>query len=106
MKNFLISALLDIVLIFVSYGIFKAIISGPKRHKLYEKFLSSFAKFVIYLFIITAAITGITALILYKTRYVTYLNVVASALVSIFVGFIMSTVPIKGEGDQKEKSNN
>ncbi|WP_035292733.1 hypothetical protein [Clostridium sp. KNHs214] len=103
MKNFLISALSDIVLILISYGIFRAIISGPTRHKLYEKFLSSFAKFVIYLFIATAVITGITALILYRTRYIVYLNIVASALVSILVGFVMSTVPTRGIGDKKKR---
>ncbi|WP_138203368.1 hypothetical protein [Haloimpatiens lingqiaonensis] len=103
MKNFLISALWDIILILVSYGIFRVVISGPTRHKLYEKFLSSFAKFVIYLFVATAVITGLTALILYKTRYIVYLNIVASALVSILVGFVMSTVPTRGIGDKKEE---
>ena len=103
MKNFLITAALDIVLILASYFTFRAIISGPTRHRLYEKFMSSFAKFIIYIFIATVAITSITALVLYKTRYISYLNIIAPALVSILVGFIVSTVPTRGVGDKKEK---
>jgi succinate dehydrogenase hydrophobic anchor subunit len=102
MRNFLIAAVADIVLILVSYFIFRAIISGPTRHRLYEKFLSSFAKFVILIFLASLIITGITALALYRTRYIQYINIVAPALVSILVGFIVSTVPTRGYGD-KEK---
>ena len=102
-RNFLITAGLDIILILVSYFIFRSIISGPTRHRLYEKFLSSFAKFVIYIFIVTVAITCISALILYKTRYIAYINVVAPSLVSILVGFIVSTVPTRGMGDEKKR---
>lgn len=101
MKNFLISAGIDIVLILASYFLFKSVISGPTRHRIYEKFMSSFAKFIIYIFIATVTITALTALILYKTRYIGYLNVIASALVSLLVGFIMSTVPTRGYGDKK-----
>ncbi|AEB74820.1 probable membrane protein [Clostridium botulinum BKT015925] len=54
------------------------------------------------MFVITILITGITALIFYKTRYVNYLNVISSALVSIFVGFVISLVPTKGAGDKKK----
>jgi hypothetical protein len=104
MRNFLISAGADIVLILVSYFIFRSIISGPTRHRLYEKFLSSFAKFVILIFLASLIITGATALILYKTRYIQYINIAAPALVSILVGFIISTVPTRGIGDKdKEK---
>ncbi|KYH28653.1 MULTISPECIES: hypothetical protein [Clostridium] len=103
MRNFLITAVLDIILILISYYLFRAVISGPTRHKIYEKYLSSFAKFVIYIFIASALITGISALILYKTRYVVYLNVIAPSLVSILVGFIISLVPTRGAGDNKEK---
>lgn len=102
MKNFLITAGLDIILILVSYFIFRSVISGPTRHRLYEKFLHSFAKFVIFIFIVTVAITGISALVLYKTRYISYINVLAPSLVSIFVGFIVSTVPTRGMGDKKK----
>ncbi|MGY0373630.1 hypothetical protein [Clostridium sp. JNZ J1-5] len=104
MYTFLVSALIDVVLIFVSYYIFRSVISGPTRHRIYEKYLSSFAKFVIYAFIITLLITGLSALILYKTRYIVYLNVIAPSLVSIFVGFIISLVPTRGTGDKKEKN--
>lgn len=103
MKNFLISAAVDIILIFVSYYTFKAAISGPTRHRIYEKYLHSMSKFIIYVFIFTVLITGVSALVLYKTRYVVYLNVIAPALVSIFVGFIISLVPTRGEGDIKKE---
>lgn len=102
MRNFLIAAVVDVVLILVSYFIFRGIISGPTRHRLYEKFLSSFAKFVILIFLASLAITGISVLVLYKTRYVQYINIAAPALVSILVGFVVSTVPTRGYGD-KEK---
>ena len=102
MKNFLISAIVDIVIIFSSYFLFKSVISGPTRHRLYEKFMSSFAKFVIIIFVASTLVTSLTALILYKTRYIVYINIVAPALVSILVGFVMSTVPTRGVGD-KEK---
>lgn len=103
MKNFLISAVVDIILIFISYFLFRNIISGPTRHRLYEKFFGSFAKFVIYTFIATLIITGVTALILYRTWYIAYINILAPALVSILVGFLMSTVPTRGAGDEKGK---
>ncbi|MCY6960316.1 hypothetical protein [Clostridium brassicae] len=100
MKNFLISGVVDIVIIFVSYYLFKSVISGPTRHRIYEKFLSSFAKFIIYIFLGTVIITGVTALIFYKTRFIGQLNVIAPAIVSIYVGFITSTVPTRGIGDK------
>ncbi|QGU96577.1 hypothetical protein GOM49_17095 [Clostridium bovifaecis] len=104
MRTFLIAAVVDIILIFVSYYLFKSVISGPTRHRIYEKYLSSFAKFVIYIFIASALITGLSALVLYRTRYIVYLNVIAPALVSILVGFIISLVPTRGIGDNKEKN--
>ncbi len=97
MRNFLISSIVNLILILISYFIFRSIVSGPSRHKIYEKIFSSFAKFIIYTFIFTVAITGITALIVYKTRFVIYLNIIAPpALVSILIGFLISTVPTKG----------
>lgn len=102
MKNFLISAIVDILIIFASYFLFRSIISGPTRHRLYEKFMSSFAKFVIIIFVVSILVTSLTALVLYKTQYIVYINVIAPALVSILVGFVMSTVPTRGTGD-KEK---
>lgn len=102
MKNFLISSIVDIILILVSYYLFKSVLSGPTRHKIYERFLSSFAKFVIYIFIGSVIITGITAVIFYKTRFIAQLNIIAPALVSIFIGFIISTVPTRGIGDKNK----
>ncbi|AWZ49609.1 hypothetical protein [Hathewaya limosa] len=101
MKNFLISALVNLGLILISYYIFRSIISGPKRHKIYEKFMSSFAKFVILLFIISLVITSVTTFILYKTRYLMYINIITPAILSLLVGFIVSTVPTKGFDDKK-----
>ncbi|MCY6356575.1 hypothetical protein [Clostridium sp. ZS2-4] len=102
MKFFLISGIVDIILILVSYYLFKSVLSGPTRHKIYERFLSSFAKFVIYIFIGSVIITGITALIFYRTRFIAQLNIIAPALVSIFIGFIISTVPTRGIGDKNK----
>ncbi|MCD2347857.1 hypothetical protein [Clostridium guangxiense] len=102
MTNFLISAVVDIVLIFASYFIFRSVISGPTRHKIYEKFISSFGKFVIYIFVVSTVITGLAAFILYRTRYVGYLNIAAPALVSIFIGFVVSTVPTRGVNENKK----
>lgn len=105
MRNFIIAAIADIVLILVSYFIFRNIISGPTRHRLYEKFLSSFAKFVILVFFASLIITAVTALVLYRTRYIQYLNIAAPALVSILVGFIVSTVPTRGAGDKDAETD-
>ncbi len=102
MKNFLIFTGVDIILILVSYFTSRAIISGPTRHRIYERFFSSFAKFVIFIFIGTVLITSVSALVLYKTRYIVYLNIIAPALVSIFIGLIISLIPTRGVGD-KEK---
>ncbi|MGH4049916.1 MAG: hypothetical protein ACREVX_00935 [Clostridium sp.] len=103
MKNFLVSAIVDIVIIFASYFLFRSVISGPTRHRLYEKFMSSFAKYVIIIFVASVLVTSLTALVLYKTQYIVYINILAPALVSILVGFVMSTVPTRGTGD-KEKN--
>ena len=102
MRNFVISAIVDIIIIFSSYFLFRSVISGPTRHRIFERFMSSFAKFVIIIFVASAGITSLIALVLYKTNYIVYINVVAPALVSILVGFVMSTVPTRGIGD-KEK---
>ncbi len=52
MRNFLISSIVNLILILISYFLFRSIISGPTRHKIYEKIFSSFAKFIIYTFIL------------------------------------------------------
>ncbi|MBU3093054.1 hypothetical protein KPL35_13340 [Clostridium sp. CF011] len=106
MKNFLVSAIVDVVIIFASYFLFRSIISGPTRHRLYEKFMSSFAKFVIIIFVSTALVTSLIALVLYKTRYIVYINILAPALLSILVGFVMSTVPTRGAGDKEKNGKN
>ena len=106
MKNFLVSAIVDVVIIFASYFLFRSIISGPTRHRLYEKFMSSFAKFVIIIFVASALVTSLTALVLYKTQYIVYINILAPALVSILVGFVMSTVPTRGAGDKEKNGKN
>lgn len=101
MKNFLISAGVDAVVILFSYYLFKTVIPGPARHKIYEKFMSSMAKFIIYIFLLAAVITGITAFIMYRTRYISYLNIISAGLMSIIVGFVVSTVPTRGIGDKQ-----
>jgi len=103
MKNFLITAAINIVVITASYFIFKAIISGPARHKLYESIFSSMSKFVIYIFIVTVIITGVTAVILYRSRYIAYINIISPIILSILIGFLMSTVPTRGIGDKKSE---
>lgn len=102
MENILISSAMNIILILISYYLFKSVISGPTRHKIYERFLGSFAKFIIFIFLASVIITGITALIFYKTRFIGSLNIIAPAIVSIFVGFIISTVPTKGLEDKNK----
>ncbi|HCW05481.1 MAG TPA: hypothetical protein DGK91_13760 [Clostridium sp.] len=104
MTNFLISAAANGVLILIFFFIFKAIISGPTRHRIYEKIMSSFAKFIIYIFIASLAITGISTYILRRTRNMAYINILAPALVSVLVGFVASTVPVKGANEEKTKS--
>lgn len=104
MKNFLITTALNLVVITGSFFLFKAILSGPLRHRLYEIIFSSMSRFVIYIFAATVIITGITAYIMYRTRYVAYLNIVSPVILSVLIGFLMSTVPTRGTGD--EKSNN
>lgn len=74
---------------------------APQDINYTKNFFSSFAKFVIYIFIISILITGITAFILYKTSYIAYINIISPALISILVGFLMSTVPTRGEGDNE-----
>ena len=102
LKNFLISAVVDLILIFISYLIFKTSINSSKRLRIYEKLFSSFAKFIILVFVISAGITGITSYALYKLNLISYVNIIAPALVSLLVGFLMSTLPSKGVGDENK----
>lgn len=103
MNNFLSSLGLNFVSVIVSYILFRNIISGPTRHRIYEKYLSSMSKFVIILFAFSLGITILTALVLYKTNYISYINIIATSLVSVFTGFIISLVPTRGI---EEKSKN
>ena len=104
MKNFIISTAVNIVVITAAYFLFRALIRGPFRHKLYETIFSSMSRYVIYIFIATAAITGITAYILYRTRYLPYINVISPIILSFLIGFLMSTVPTRGTGDERTDS--
>lgn len=101
MKDFIISIFFNLVLILISFTLFKLIIKGSLRHKIYEKILSSFSKFVIYIFLISIIVTGLAAYYFYKSRYIEYLNIAAPAILSILVGFISSTVPGTGVDDKK-----
>lgn len=103
MVRFFNLALLEIGIIVVSFFIFSALISGEKRHKIWEKYISSFARFVIYIFILTVVINVITAVIVYKLRTERYLNVISPSIQSVLIGFIVSCVPRRGVGDKKEE---
>ncbi len=103
MRNFFITAVVNLVVITIAYFLFRSIISGPARHRLYEIIFSSMSRFVIYIFIITVAITGLTAYIMYRTRYIAYLNIVSPIILSTLIGFLMSTVPTRGLGDEKKE---
>ena len=105
MPNFLKLILAEIAVVFISFAFFSFIIPGDKRHKIWEKYISSFAKFVIYIFIIALAVTGITALIVYALRLERYLNVIAALVQSFVIGFILSCVPRRGAGDKKKEKD-
>lgn len=103
MKAFPIVAIADVIIIIVSFALFSALISGEKRHRIWEKYISSFSRFVIYIFIITIAVNVITALIVYALRYERYLNIIAPAVQSIIIGFVASCVPRRGVEHNKGK---
>ncbi|OPJ55506.1 hypothetical protein CLORY_44090 [Clostridium oryzae] len=96
MRDFVISSIMILLLIFLFFYIFKLILPGPFRHKIYEKIMSSFAKFVIYVFFISVFLNCLLAFIIYRFRYVAYINIIIPSILSIVVGFIASTVPVKG----------
>ncbi|EYE88495.1 membrane protein [Fervidicella metallireducens AeB] len=103
MWTFLKVALLDAGIVIVTFILFSAIIPGYKRHAIWEKYISSFAKFVIYIFIATVAINILTAVIVYALEYERYLNIIAPSVQSILIGFVASCVPRRGVGDKKEE---
>lgn len=104
MRTFIKVALFDAGVILLTFALFSAIIPGDKRHMIWEKYISSFAKFVVYIFIATVVINVLTAVIVYALRYERYLNIIAPTVQSILIGFIAACVPRRGVGDnQKEK---
>lgn len=96
-------ALLDIIVISVSYLIFRYSLKGEWRHRIWEKYLDSFAIFVVILFVITASVNIITFVVLNYLRVKQYVNIVAPAVVSILVGFILASVPQRGVEDSEAK---
>ena len=96
--------LADIGIIIVTFLIFSAIIPGYKRHRIWEKHISSFAKFVIYIFIASLAINVLTATIVYSLDYERYLNFIAPSVQSVLIGFVAACVPRRGVGDKKEET--
>jgi magnesium-transporting ATPase (P-type) len=103
LKIFFIGLAADIAIVIISFLIFSALIPGSKRHVIWEKYISSFAKFVIYVFIATAAINALTAYIVYALRYEKYLNIIAPFIQSILIGFIAACVPRRGINEKRIK---
>lgn len=99
MSTFFRVALLDLGIIIITFIFFSAIISGEKRHMIWEKYISSFAKFVIYIFIATLIINVLTAYIAYRLNYEQYLNIIAPTVQSFLIGFVAACVPRRGVGD-------
>jgi len=102
-RTFFIMLAVDVVIVLVTFFLFSRLISGEKRHRIWEKYISSFSRFVIYLFLVTVIINSITALIVYSLRYQKYLNYIAPAVQSILIGFIASCVPRRGVEENKSK---
>ncbi|HBM74748.1 MAG TPA: hypothetical protein DD429_04240 [Clostridiaceae bacterium] len=98
-------ALLDLIVIAVSYFIFRYSLSGEWRHKVWEKYVDSFSVFIIILFVVTASINIITFVILNYLRMKQYVNIIAPAVVSIMVGFILASVPHRGVEDSKAEGS-
>lgn len=96
LKVFFIVAVADVIIILISFMIFSALISGEKRHRIWEKYISSFSRFVIYIFAVTIFVNVVTAIIVYSLRYQRYLNIIAPSVQSIVIGFIASCVPRRG----------
>jgi hypothetical protein len=103
MVTFLKTALADAGIIIITFLLFTAVIPGDIRHKIWEKYISSFAKFVVYIFIATVVINLVTALIVYKIRYERYMNIIAPSVQSVLIGFVASCVPRRGFEDKKRE---
>ena len=92
----------EAVIVFISFLIFSALIPGDKRHKIWGRFISSLSTFIIYIFIISAVSTAVTAYVVYSLRTERYLNSIVAIVQSVFVGFVVSCVPRRGAGDKKK----
>lgn len=104
LSNLVKIGLADIGIIIVTFLLFSAIIPGRKRHTIWEKHISSFAKFVIYIFIASLAINVLTAVIVYALQYQRYMNFIVTGVQSILIGFVAACVPRRGVGDNKEET--
>lgn len=96
-------ALLDLGVIALSYLIFRYTLSGEWRHHIWEKYVDSFAMFVIILFVVTAVVNVATFYILFSMGLKRYVNIVAPAIASVIVGFTIASVPQRGVGDRTVK---
>jgi hypothetical protein len=96
--------LLDLAIITVAYLIFRFALSGEWRHNIWEKYVDSFSMFVMILFGVTILINVVTFYILFSLRIKQYVNIIAPAVVSVLVGFVIASVPQRGVEDSKEKS--
>jgi hypothetical protein len=103
MSTLLKYLLVDVAIIIVSFGLFTALIPGRARHNIWEKYISAFSKFIIYIFIATIAINVITVLIVYALRSEHYLNIIAPAVQSVLVGFVAACVPRRGVEDNNQE---
>jgi len=94
-------ALLNLGAIAISYLIFRYTLSGEWRHRIWEKYVDSFAMFVIILFVVTAIVNIGTFYILFRMDLKHYVNIVAPVLSSVIIGFTIASVPQRGVGDRK-----
>lgn len=95
--------LLDLVIMAVSYLIFRFSLSGGWRHKVWEKYVDSFSMFVIILFVVTVVINVATFSILNYLQIKQYVNIIAPSAASILIGFVIASVPQRGVGDNTVK---
>ncbi|WDC85455.1 hypothetical protein PL321_09100 [Caloramator sp. mosi_1] len=96
MQRLLLIALANIGIVIVTFFIFSFIFSGEWRHKIWEKYISSFAKFVVYIFIVSLIINIITAWAVYALQLDRYINVIVPMVQSIIIGFVAACVPRRG----------
>lgn len=96
MQRLLLIALSNIGIVIVSFFIFSFIFSGEWRHRIWEKYISSFAKFVVYIFIVSLLINVLTAWAVYALSLERYINVIVPMIQSIIIGFVAACVPRRG----------